>query len=301
MSADHNGTGNLQIDSATQAVTRRHTQPFGEQRGQNPAAWSGEKGFVGGTQDPTGLTHLGARHYDTATGRFISVDPVADFKDPQQINGYAYSSNNPVTFADPDGKFWLSLVKIVRAVVRAVTAVVHAINRSRARPPVNRRIGISPIGTSGWLGPPLGIKPWNATVNFGYAGEPSDPQAQGGFLDFLGGIGHNIVAGAEAVTNVTPYCWIEDCSGATKKYDDFVTRKGLDSDAKAWDSGDTVAEVAGLFSSVGAIRSLAKKLLKGGSAKAGERGAKKTAKEGAGSSTRGAIIPEGNTTTSSAR
>ncbi|MEU0956940.1 polymorphic toxin-type HINT domain-containing protein [Streptomyces niveus] len=277
MSTDHNGTGNLQIDAATQAVTRRHTQPFGEQRGQNPAAWAGEKGFVGGTQDPTGLTHLGARDYDTATGRFTSVDPVADFKDPQQINGYAYSSNNPVTFADPDGKFWLSLVKIVRAVVRAVTAVVHAVSRSRARPPVNRRIGISPIGTSGWLGPPLGIKPWNAPVDLGYAAEPGDPQAQGGFLDFLGGIGHNIAAGAEAVTSVTPYCWIEDCSGGTKQYDDFVTRKGLNSDTKAWDSGDTAAEIAGLFSSVGAIRSLVKKLLKGGSEKASKRGTREAA------------------------
>ncbi|MEV4439200.1 polymorphic toxin-type HINT domain-containing protein, partial [Streptomyces sp. NPDC049577] len=63
------------------------------------------KGFVGGTIDAaTGLTHLGAREYDASTGRFISVDPLMDTNDPQTLNGYAYASNSPVTFADPDGK-----------------------------------------------------------------------------------------------------------------------------------------------------------------------------------------------------
>ncbi|GGT51209.1 hypothetical protein GCM10010207_59410 [Streptomyces atratus] len=50
-------------------VIRRHTQPFGEMRGTQPAQWTGDKGFVGGTQDPMGLTHLGAREYDPTTGR----------------------------------------------------------------------------------------------------------------------------------------------------------------------------------------------------------------------------------------
>ncbi len=46
--------------------------------------------------DPsTGLTHLGAREYDPTNGRFLSVDPVIDTDDPQQMNGYAYSNNNP--------------------------------------------------------------------------------------------------------------------------------------------------------------------------------------------------------------
>ncbi|MFE1443607.1 polymorphic toxin-type HINT domain-containing protein [Streptomyces sp. NPDC058739] len=103
VSTDHHGTAGLQIDATTQALTRRPTKPFGENRGNKPAAWLGEKGFVGGTEDPTGLTHIGAREYDTTTGRFISVDPIADLKDPQQINGYAYSNNNPVTFSDPTG------------------------------------------------------------------------------------------------------------------------------------------------------------------------------------------------------
>ncbi|MFJ6769917.1 polymorphic toxin-type HINT domain-containing protein, partial [Kitasatospora sp. NPDC091257] len=73
-------------------------------RGKKPATWPTERGFVGGTNDATtGLTHLGARDYDPANGRFISVDPVLDLTDPQQINGYAYSNNNPVNLSDPSG------------------------------------------------------------------------------------------------------------------------------------------------------------------------------------------------------
>ncbi|MET9966710.1 RHS repeat-associated core domain-containing protein, partial [Streptomyces sp. NPDC006356] len=102
--ADHHGTALLAIDAATQQLSQRRVLPFGGSRGTAPASWPGTKGFVGGTQDAsTGLTHLGAREYDPATGRFLSVDPVLDLTDPQQINGYAYSNNSPVTSSDPTG------------------------------------------------------------------------------------------------------------------------------------------------------------------------------------------------------
>lgn len=56
----------------------------------------------GGTLDAsTGLTHLGAREYDPATGRFVSVDPIVDHSDPQQMHGYSYSYNNPLAFTGP--------------------------------------------------------------------------------------------------------------------------------------------------------------------------------------------------------
>ncbi|MFD5137627.1 DddA-like double-stranded DNA deaminase toxin [Streptomyces sp. NPDC058378] len=49
------------------------------------------------------MTHLGAREYDPGIGRFISVDPIMDLADPQQINGYTYANNAPATLSDPTG------------------------------------------------------------------------------------------------------------------------------------------------------------------------------------------------------
>nr|WP_312846091.1 RHS repeat-associated core domain-containing protein [Streptomyces sp. WAC05374] len=91
-------------NDATQAVTRRKSTIFGAPRGSQPANWTGKKGFVGGTNDTeTALTHIGAREYDPTIGRFISVDPIMDLTDSQQLHGYTYANNSPVTYSDPTG------------------------------------------------------------------------------------------------------------------------------------------------------------------------------------------------------
>ncbi|GAA3758343.1 RHS repeat-associated core domain-containing protein [Plantactinospora mayteni] len=104
VATDLHGTADLAIDAASLAVTVRRHLPFGAPRGATPT-WPDERGFVGGQRDAsTGLTHLGAREYDPAIGRFISADPVTDVEDPQQLQGYAYAENNPTSFSDPDGR-----------------------------------------------------------------------------------------------------------------------------------------------------------------------------------------------------
>ncbi|MDX2676807.1 polymorphic toxin-type HINT domain-containing protein [Streptomyces sp. NY05-11A] len=104
VATDHHGTGELAIDAATGAISQRRFDPFGVERGEKLGPWPGEKGYVGGTIDAsTGLTHLGAREYDATIGKFISVDPIIDYTRPQQINGYAYADNSPVTLSDPSG------------------------------------------------------------------------------------------------------------------------------------------------------------------------------------------------------
>ncbi|WP_433042736.1 RHS repeat-associated core domain-containing protein [Dactylosporangium sp. CS-033363] len=104
LAADHHGTQSATVDATTGAIARRRTTPFGGPRGSSMLSWPADKGFVGGTQDTTtGLTHLGAREYDPALGRFISADPVFVPDDPTQFNAYQYGRNNPVTFADPTG------------------------------------------------------------------------------------------------------------------------------------------------------------------------------------------------------
>ncbi|WP_405009075.1 polymorphic toxin-type HINT domain-containing protein [Kitasatospora sp. NBC_01539] len=100
---DHHGTAELNINATTGAVDQRRTTPFGSTRGTPPTGWAGAHGFLGGTTEPTGLTHLGARDYDPTTGRFISVDPVLAATDPQSLAGYTYSNNNPLAYSDPSG------------------------------------------------------------------------------------------------------------------------------------------------------------------------------------------------------
>ncbi|MEV4562246.1 RHS repeat-associated core domain-containing protein [Nonomuraea sp. NPDC049419] len=102
LTVDHQDTAQLAVDAATQQTTVRRFTPFGGERG-DAASWPGEKGFVGGTKDPTGLTHLGARLYDPDTGRFISVDPIFNADHPQSWNGYVYANNTPITQSDPSG------------------------------------------------------------------------------------------------------------------------------------------------------------------------------------------------------
>ncbi|XEC32891.1 hypothetical protein JAO84_22545 [Streptomyces fradiae] len=101
---DHLGTALTAVTQAAgQPVTRRFFKPYGETRGAKPA-WPERRSYLGvGIDDPSGLTHIGAREYDTATGRFLSADPVIDITDPLQMNGYTYAHGNPVTRSDPTG------------------------------------------------------------------------------------------------------------------------------------------------------------------------------------------------------
>jgi RHS repeat-associated protein len=106
LGVDHHGTTTTHAVNAFTGVEQvRRMDPYGNRRGPAPHAWPGQRSFVGGAQDPTGLIHIGARSYDPGTGRFISADPVLATDDGQQINGYTYAHNNPATFTDPTGLF----------------------------------------------------------------------------------------------------------------------------------------------------------------------------------------------------
>jgi RHS repeat-associated protein len=68
--------------------------------------------FTGKERDAeTGLDYFGARYYGNALGRWMSPDwaekatavPYANFGNPQSLNLYTYTKNNPTTFGDPDG------------------------------------------------------------------------------------------------------------------------------------------------------------------------------------------------------
>jgi RHS repeat-associated protein len=101
--SDPQGTAQVAVDNATNEVTRRYFDPYGNPVGGDGDDWAGDHGFLNKPVDDTGLVAVGARYYDPGIGRFISVDPVMDLSDPGQWQGYAYANNNPVTYSDPTG------------------------------------------------------------------------------------------------------------------------------------------------------------------------------------------------------
>ena len=59
----------------------------------------------------TGLDYFGARYYASVQGRFTGADNVAFSKgtNPQNWNLYAYTSNNPLSRVDPNGRDWFQI------------------------------------------------------------------------------------------------------------------------------------------------------------------------------------------------
>ncbi|MFK4122915.1 RHS repeat-associated core domain-containing protein [Streptomyces longwoodensis] len=103
---DLHGTATLAMDATTQQVARRQYTPYGQSRSAaNTTAWPDPThSYLGKPQDKnTGYTDVGARKYDPALGSFISADPVFEATSPQQLGGYSYAADNPVTGSDPSG------------------------------------------------------------------------------------------------------------------------------------------------------------------------------------------------------
>jgi RHS repeat-associated protein len=67
-------------------------------------------GYTGQRLDSTGLMYYRARYYAHYLNRWISPDTIVpDPKNPQSLNRYSYTYNNPVKYNDPTGHWpdWL--------------------------------------------------------------------------------------------------------------------------------------------------------------------------------------------------
>jgi len=64
--------------------------------------------FTGQRKDATiGLYFYNSRYYDPLLGRFIQQDAIVPSPgDPQSLNRYAYTLNNPVRYTDPSGHWY---------------------------------------------------------------------------------------------------------------------------------------------------------------------------------------------------
>lgn len=100
----------LSLDESGSPVASFLYGPFGEVL-QSEGAEEHRRQFNGKENDETtGLRYYGFRSYDPVTLRWVSADPLYRFvpdlglKEPQNMNLYTFSLNNPLTYYDPDGR-----------------------------------------------------------------------------------------------------------------------------------------------------------------------------------------------------
>ncbi len=118
------GSNVVVTDRSGRVVQRSVHAPYGELRAtvdgnrqsMAPDAESPRHLFTGQEHDPeSGLTQLGARHYDPFVGKFMSAEPLwlgADTNDalaalvntPAFLSDHAYAFNRPTLWIDPSGE-----------------------------------------------------------------------------------------------------------------------------------------------------------------------------------------------------
>lgn len=122
--------------------------PFGE----SSSTGSTSHKFTGKERDPeSNLDYFIARYYSSGQGRFLSPDefaggpvdafssndplppgplPYAVIANPQSLNKYSYTWNNPLRYTDPDGHFIDTLIDIGSVVYSASAVVADVITGS---------------------------------------------------------------------------------------------------------------------------------------------------------------------------
>ena len=101
---DHQGNNRVVIDQAGTVEQVNHYYPFGGLFGEGLQTSNQPYRYNGKELDrqlSLDLYDYGARHYDAALGRWLTVDPMAEKY--YSISSYAYCGNNPVNRIDPDG------------------------------------------------------------------------------------------------------------------------------------------------------------------------------------------------------
>jgi len=171
VTVDALGSTRLVIAGA-QASERHDFEPFG--RELDASTWRGQvagyapgdvrQKFTGQERDGESmLDFFQARYFTGAQGRFLSPDPGnagASLADPQSWNGYAYVSNNPLTFTDPTGLgIWSWIVDTTKDLGNILFRV--------------RSLGQSGLpGYGRRSNPGVNNGPWNEQAPIGGAGGP---------------------------------------------------------------------------------------------------------------------------------
>jgi RHS repeat-associated protein len=186
--------------SAVTVVETLDYYPYGAIRLDNATGTTKEvRKYIGQEYDQaTSLSYLQSRYYNGAQGQFLSQDPVflgdpnsQILYDPQSLNSYSYSEDNPITKSDPNGRD--SLVPYITDFGEAGGAILAGVTAPEWLPPV--LLGAAAIGTVAYIGDVL-YRNRNTDNNLSNFGNPNPGQ---GFLNqnmqMPPGMGPKIIAG----------------------------------------------------------------------------------------------------------
>jgi RHS repeat-associated protein len=140
LTTDHLGSPRINTNENGAVISRHDYHPFGEEitssqraLGIGYAADNVRKQFTGYERDnESDLDFAQARMYVSRLGRFTTPDPIkmSDDRliDPQTINLYAYTRNNPLSIIDPSGMDLLRLGRTDAQVLDDITAQQALLN-----------------------------------------------------------------------------------------------------------------------------------------------------------------------------
>ncbi len=115
---DHLQSSSAITDGKGHLIQREVFAPYGsKQYSQATATTILSHKFTGQIFDAeTDLHFFKARYYDSTAARFVSADSVVpDFENPQALNRYSYTFNNPLRYTDPSGHSpWDALAAVAK-------------------------------------------------------------------------------------------------------------------------------------------------------------------------------------------
>ncbi len=127
---DHLGSASLATDASGAKIVHSDTRyyPYGVTRpGLAGTGLPTDRRFTGQREETgLGFYDYGARPYDPTLGRFLQADTlVPNPGNPQSLNRYAYTLNNPLRYTDPSGHFaWIPFLAVGGAIFTGITYCV---------------------------------------------------------------------------------------------------------------------------------------------------------------------------------
>ncbi len=123
--------------------------PYGSIRTDSKSSGQEQRKYIGEQYDTaTNLSYLNARYYDGNRGQFTSEDPEfwsgkQNLENPQSLNSYSYSYDNPINVSDPSGRVGVqtgpgAIVGILQGIVNILQGLL-----SIAQSPAQSTFGLA--------------------------------------------------------------------------------------------------------------------------------------------------------------